>query len=42
MVNDGFDELFIERRNDFLTKYEGYLGKIPYRRHQKRKKGLVK
>ena len=42
MVNDGFDELFIERRNDFLTKYEDYLGKIPYQRHQKRKRGLVK
>ena len=44
LFSDGrvFDELFIEKRNDFLTKYEDYLDKIPYQRHQKRKKGLVK
>ncbi len=37
-----FDELFLEKRDDFLTKYEDYLDKIPYQRHQKRKKGLLK
>ena len=37
-----FDELFLEKRNDLLTKYEDYLDKIPYQRHQKRKKGLLK
>ena len=44
LFSDGkvFDELFIEKRNDFLTKYENYLDKIPYQGHQKRKKGLLK
>ncbi len=44
LFSDGkvFDELFIEKRNCFLTKYEDYLDKIPYQRHQKRKKGLLK
>ena len=44
LFSDGriFDELFLEKRNDFLTKYEDYLDKIPYQRHQKRKKGLLK
>ena len=44
LFSDGriFDELFLEKRNDFLTKYEDYLDRIPYQRHQKRKKGLLK
>ena len=44
LFSDGriFDELFLEKKNDFLTKYEDYLDKIPYQRHQKRKKGLLK
>lgn len=44
LFSDGkvFDELFLEKRNDLLTKYEDYLDKIPYQRHQKRKKGLLK
>ena len=44
LFSDGkvFDELFLKKRNYFLTKYEDYLDKIPYQRHQKRKKGLLK
>ena len=44
LFSDGkvFDELFLKKRNDFLTKYEDYLDIIPYQRHQKRKKGLLK
>ena len=33
---------FLKKRNDVLTEYEDYLDRIPYQRHQKRKKGLLK
>ena len=37
-----FDELYLEKRNDFLTKYEDYLNKIAYKRHQRRKEEMKK
>ena len=44
LFSDGkvFDELFLKKRNELLTEYEDYLDRIPYQRHQKRKKGLLK
>ena len=41
LFSDGrvFDEFFLDKRDELLTNYEDYLDKIPYQRHQKRKKG---
>lgn len=37
-----FDELYLEKRNDFLTKYEDYLNNVAYKRHQRRKKEMTR